>query len=352
MSRATVARGAREIVAAWPAIVIALLALVTTPHAPWRALGPLSAALLVGLAVRAIRDRAGSPSGPTEDAGFRTLATTVLRAAVVLSALRLDWAAIAQAGARPWIVAVAAIFGGLGAFAMLSRWLGVRGPLVALVAIGTSVCGAAAIAAAAPRLRARDEDVTVAIAIVSVLGAMFSMGFVLVHAWTGVGNDTYALVSGGSLHEVAHVVAAAGAVPASASLALLTKLARVALLPIGLAVVHRVGRVPGVPGERHRMIPGLAVAFFVTSLVGSLPGWVPGLPAAVVDGWAAFRHGVLVFANMALAASMAAIGLRLAPRALARTDRAILRLALIGAVVVLLVAMIATAMSDASALSA
>ncbi|MGN6109615.1 MAG: putative sulfate exporter family transporter [Kofleriaceae bacterium] len=325
----------RALVAAWPALVVAALALLTTPHAPWRALGPLSAALLIGLAVRAIRDRAGASPGPAEQAGLRVLATTVLRAAVVISALRLDWAAIAAAGARPWWIAGATVLGGLASFAVLGRWLGLRGPLVALVAIGTSVCGAAAITAAAPRLGARDEDATVAIAIVSVLGAVVSIGLVLAHAWIGIGGEAYALVSGGGLHEVAHVVAASGAVPATAALALLAKLARVALLPVGLAVVGKVARVEPVPGQRHAAIPGLAVAFFATSLIGSLPGWIPGLPASVLSAWGSIVHGALYAANLALAAAMAAIGLRLAPSALARLDRGILRLAVLGAIAVL-----------------
>jgi len=322
------------LLAAWPAAAVAAFALLTTPHAPWQVLGPLSAALLAGLALRGVRERLGAAPRAREDAGLKLLATTVLRAGVVLSALRLDWSAIAHAGPRPWLVAIAAVLGGMLVFALLLRRAGEHGRLAALVAIGTSVCGAAAITAAAPRLGARDDELTRGIAIISVLGAALSVALVLAHAWLGLPDELYALVAGGALHEVAHVAAAAGAIPELAGLALLTKLARVALLPIGLALVTWVARTPPAAGAR-RAVPGLAIAFFAATLVGSIPGWIPGLPADVLAGWSAVRGALLQVANVALALAMAAIGLRLAPRALLATDRGVRRIALVGAAALL-----------------
>lgn len=290
----------------------------------------LTTALLLGVAVRAVVDRAGA--SPVRDEGLRILATDVLRSGVVVSALRLDWSAIAEAGPRPWIIALVAVVGGLIAFTALSRALGVRGSLAALVAIGTSVCGAAAIASAAPRLGARDEDVTLGVAVISVIGAALSVGLVLVHASTELGGDAYALLTGGALHEVAHVVAAGSASPESSDLALLTKLARVAMLPIGLALVGLVAALPRGPSTSRSRVPGLAIAFFVVSLVGSVLGWL--LPDAALPSWLALRGLLLDGANVALASSMAAIGLRLAPRDLLRTGRRTLALALLGAAAV------------------
>lgn len=321
----------RSLARAWPALAIALVAIVTTPHAPWRVLGPLTTALLLGLAVRAVVDRAGA--SPARGEGLRILATEVLRFGVVVSALRLDWSAIAEAGPRPWIIALVAVVGGLIAFTALARALGVRGSLAALVAIGTSVCGAAAIAAAAPRLGSREEHVTLGVALISVVGAALSVVLVLVHASTGLGGDAYALLTGGALHEVAHVVAAGSAAPESSDLALLTKLARVAMLPIALAMVGLVAALPRGPSASRARVPGLAIAFFAVSLVGSVLGSL--LPDAALQSWLALRGLLLDGANVALASSMAAIGLRLAPRELLRTDRRTLALALLGAAAVL-----------------
>lgn len=327
---------------AWPALAIAIVAIGTTPHAPWRILGPLTSALLLGLAVRALLDRAGA-TRPRDGEGLRILATDVLRIGVVVSALRLDWGAIAQAGPRPWIIALVSVVGGLAAFTAIARALGARGSLAALVAIGTSVCGAAAIAAAAPRLRARDEEVIRGVAVISVLGAALSVALVLVHALTGLGGATYALLSGGALHEVAHVVAAGSAVPESSDLALLTKLARVALLPLGLAMIGSVAALPRGPRAGRARVPGLAIAFFAASLAGSLPGWL--LSEGALGSWIAARGLLLDGANVALATSMAAIGLRLAPKELLRTDRRTLALAIFGAAAVLALVSAAVALT-------
>lgn len=324
----------------WVAVAIGALSIVVTPLAPWRAVGALTFALLVGIAVRAFRDHAGRAVGPAEDAALRTMATTMLRIAVVASALRLDWTGIVHAGVRPWLVAVVAITTGMFAFAVVARWLRLRGPLVALVAVGTSVCSAAAIMAAAPRVHARDEDVTVSIAIISVLGAMMSLGLIIAHALLGISSDTYGLVAGGSLHEVAHVVASASAVPAAAGLALLTKLARVALLPLGLALVTRISARRNVGGAwRRQGVPGLAIAFFAVSLIGSVPAWMPSLPPDILAGWDVTRTTLLTAANVTLAVSMAAIGLRMSPRLIARVDRRLVGVA--AGVAIVLVAVVA-----------
>ncbi|HEY8430382.1 MAG TPA: putative sulfate exporter family transporter [Sandaracinaceae bacterium] len=324
---------AARLLSAWPALTIALVAVLATPHTPFRVLGSLTTALVVGFAVRGARDLAGAR--PLADEGLAWLATGVLRAAVVVSALRLDWGAITAAGARPWVVAFVVVVGGLAAFAVISRALGVRGPLPALLAIGTSVCGAAAIAALAVRVKAPDDDVSRSIAVVSVLGAALSLGFVLVRTWAGFGAHEYALLAGGALHEVAHVVAASSVVPESSNLALLTKLARVAMLPMAMALVGIVSRSSAGGDGRGARVPGLAVAFFAVSIAGSLP---PAFfPEEALDGWRALRDALLEGANVALASSMAAIGLRLAPSELWRMNRRALVLALLlsGAVLAL-----------------
>lgn len=340
---------ARTLSRGWLALAIAAFGIVTTPVAPWRVLGPLTFSLLLGICVRAVRDRIGRPVSSTEDAGLRTMATTLLRVAVVVSALRLDWTAIARAGVHPWLVATIGIGAGLGVFALLGRWFQIRGPRYALIAIGTSVCGAAAITAAAPQVKASDEDVTVAIAVISVVGAVLAFALVMASTTIGLGGDTYALVTGGSLHEVAHVIAAASVVPAVAGLALLTKLARVALLPVGLALVARIAGPETCRSQRHRGVPGLAIAFFVTSVIGSIPGWLPGLPESLAAAVHDARSTLLMLANITLAISMAAIGLRMSPRLIARIERKLLAAAIISALallgVVLLVSHVLSALT-------
>lgn len=77
------------------------------------------------------------------------------------------------------------------------------------------------------------------------------------------------------------------------------------------------------------------------SLAGNVPGWL--LSGSALKGWLAFRGVLLHGANAAMAASMAVIGLQLAPRELWRADRRTLALAVLGAAAVL--ALVTTAVA-------
>lgn len=324
-----------DIAHAAPALVIAAGALLLTPHTPLRAIGPLTTALIAGIVARAWLDATRTRLGDRARRGLAHLAGPVLRGAVVISALRLDWIAIAEAGPAPWIVAALAIPVGMASFALGSRLLGVRTTLAALVAIGTSVCGAAAITVAAPRVRARQDDIDLAVAIVSVLGAVSALFMIGVRQLTGMGDELFALFTGGGLHEVAHVVAASDAAPAARDLAILTKLARVALLPVGIAALAWI-RAPDHGAARSAGIPRLALACFAISLLGTLARVGLG-EAALQQGWLGARDALLASAGVAFAGSMAAIGLRVPMATIRRGGARIVVLAVLGLVPVLAV---------------
>jgi uncharacterized integral membrane protein (TIGR00698 family) len=189
----------------------------------------------------------------------------------------------------------------------LLRVLGVPRRLGALLAIGSSVCGAAAITAARPVIGAADEEANVGIAIVSVLGALVSLGLVIAHGMGLLGEATYGLVAGGALHEVAHVMAAATAAPGALGLATVTKLARVALLPVALIAMPWMAG-PDARGERARFrVPPLVVWFLVASVIATVLGHA-GLPTAAARAWAGTTRAIAQAATFLLASSMVAIG--------------------------------------------
>jgi uncharacterized integral membrane protein (TIGR00698 family) len=286
----------------WPLVGVAVASVLLVPQTPLRVLGPLTVALLLGMAIRPLPIvRAIGPES------VMWLSREVLRAGVVLVGVRLDWVLLARAGAGPLVIAATAVVVGLALFAVLLRVLGVPRRLGALLAIGSSVCGAAAITAARPVVGAADEEANVGIAIVSVLGALASLALVVAHGAGWLGEATYGLVAGGALHEVAHVMAAATAAPAALGIATVTKLARVALLPVALVAMPwlagREGR-----GERARFrVPPLVVWFLVASAAATLIGHA-GLPPAAARAWTLVATGVSQLATIMLASSMVAIG--------------------------------------------
>ena len=304
----------------WPLVVLAVACVVIVPMTPLRVLGPLTVGLLLGMALGSILQR----TIPHDVRVF--FSRELLRVAVVLSAVRLDWVLLARAGPGPLVVAVLAVAFGLALFAVLLRTMKVPPRLGALLAIGTSVCGAAAITAARPVVDASDEESHVGIAIISVLGAAASLALVVAQGLGLIPASMYGLVSGGSLHEVAHVMAAATAFPDALDVAMVTKLARVALLPVGLLVLPSM-----VHGKGHRVpfkVPPLVVWFLIMSVAATLGGHV--LPS---DVWKPTAKWIAYLANVMLASSMLAIGSLVEWDMVRRAGRRTLVMSVIGALV-------------------
>lgn len=311
----------------WPLALVAAISVGVVPETPLRLLGPLTVALLLGVLLRRTPWVRTVPRSSVV-----WLSREVLRAGVVLTGVRLDWVLLARAGAAPIVVATTAVVVGLGLFAMLQRLLGVPPRLGALLAIGSSVCGAAAITAARPVVGATDEEGNVGIAIVSVLGAVASVALVVGHALGWISEDGYGLLAGGALHEVAHVMAAGTAVPAALGVATVTKLARVALLPVALLALPWTMRGQA-KGERAPFrMPGLVVGFLLVSIGATLLGHagavLPGLAAA----WTGIARTITFIATMMLASSMVAIGALVDWPALRRAGSRPMIMAVLGAV--------------------
>ena len=306
----------------WPLVVLAVLCVWLVPYTPLRVLGPSTIALLAGMAL-------GAPIARVVPLDVLVwMSREVLRVAVVLTAVRLDWILLAGAGPGPLVVAVLAVVLGLATFALLFRVMRVPPRLGALLAIGTSVCGAAAITAARPVVGATDEESHVGIAIISVLGAAASLVLVIAHGLGWISSGLYGLVSGGALHEVAHVMAAATANPDSLDVAMVTKLARVALLPVGLlvlpAMIHTKGkRVPF-------RIPPLVVWFLAMSVLATLAGHAS---PSLAPRWKEIAKLIGLLANVILASSMLAIGSLVEWDMVRRAGRRTLAMSVVGLLV-------------------
>lgn len=292
-------------------------------------LGPLGTALFLGAAVRHV---VGLP--PATVPGTRFAAKTVLRAGVVLLGSRLHLGILWQAGPAILILDLMVIGLGLAAMEAIGRLLRLRRSLRLLISVGSTVCGASAIAATATVIGADDDEVSTAIGIVSILGALGVLGFTVVGPALGLGTTHYGLLVGSTLQEVGHVVAAGAAAGAEAlDLATLTKLTRVALLAPVLIVVSAVlarnaaPRGSGAAAKRAPLVPGFLIGFLLLGAVNSVDLIPPSLSTWLHTG------SVLL-----TAAAMAGIGLQVDLRALRRTGSQSAILAAIGFAFLVLVA--------------
>lgn len=328
----------------WPglllvaAITLAAWWLVNLPGL--RLFGALALALLLGVVTRAA---IGSRSWAAP--GARFAAKRLLRVGVVLLGVRLQFDLLASAGPTALLLALVAVIVCLLAMEPLGHMLRVPPGLRRTLAVGTGVCGASAIAAAAPVVGAEDDEAAMAVGLVSLLGAAAVVGFSLLAEPLALGERTYALVVGATLHEVGHVLAAGAAMGTTAlDLATLVKLVRVALLAPALVLLGLLARTPaplaasqvrtgagslpapstpprtGAALRRARqLVPGFLIGFL---LLGALRS-----AGAVPAGWVE----PLSLASMLLtAAAMAGIGLGVDLAALRRAGGRALLLAVLG----------------------
>ena len=261
-------------------------------------MGPLTLALVVGIAARAL---VGMPASLVE--GTRFSARSVLRAGIVLMGARLDFGLVARVGPRVLLLDLTIIAAGIAGIAWIARRFGVPRQLATLLAVGTSVCGASAVVAAGSVTKSKEDDVTLAVALCGVLGTAGVLFYVLAGPLLALTATQLAVLSGSTLHEVAQVMAAAFTWgPASGDLGTLVKLTRVVLLAPALVVLGFVSR-----GEnagrwrwswRNPPVPWFVVGFLAVGIASSV-GLVPAHLKALLSSASVFLM-VVAMAAMGL----------------------------------------------------
>ena len=230
----------------------------------------LVAALLLGMVVSIVV--AGRRATLTP--GARFAARRILRVGIALLGLRISLELIGDVGWRGVVVAVAAVGFTLPFTVWLGRRLGVSPALSLLIGAGCGICGAAAVVAMEPVAEAKDEEAGFALATVTALGTIAMLALpVLGTSALGLSDDDFGLWAGGSVHEVAQVVGAAGGVSAAAlAVATIVKLTRVVLLvPVIVVTAVIKGRAGG---RRGNPVP-LFVALFLVAVAIRSTGLLP-----------------------------------------------------------------------------
>jgi uncharacterized integral membrane protein (TIGR00698 family) len=212
---------------------------------------------------------------PPLDPGITFAARRVLRIGVALLGLRMSIHLLATIGFRGLAVVVCSLTITLLATVWLGRRLGLPPPLALLIATGSAICGASAIAAMEPVAGASEDEVAFAVGTVTLFGTVALLILpVLGSRALGLGDDPYGVWAGASVHEVAQVVAATAGVSAVAlKVGTIVKLARVTMLaPVVAIVASRRGR--------HIDTGRLPVPVFVLAFLGFVvlrsTGWLPG----------------------------------------------------------------------------
>ena len=233
----------------------------------------------------------------------------LLRFAIILYGFRITFQQIAEVGMAGLVVSVVM----LTTTFILGWWAGVKifkldRDTSILCASGSSVCGAAAVLATEPVLKAEPYKSAVAVGTVVLFGtiAMFTYPALYKAGVLDMDPATYGIYVGGTVHEVAQVVAAGGAIGgAAADNAVIVKMTRVMMIaPLLIVLGILISRESAKAGQKSKVkisIPWFAVWFIVMAGINSMIHDIAQLKPII--------HWINEFDTFLLTMAMTALGM-------------------------------------------
>ncbi len=168
---------------------------------------PVVSPLLIAIVLGAVMFNVTPLPAPVRP-GLTFAAKKLLRVGVALLGLQLVFGDVLALGAGMIAVVIAVVVLGIGGTMFVGRLLGIGWTQRFLIACGFSICGAAAVAAVDGVVDAEEEEVLTAVALVVVFGTAMIPVIPLLSNVIGLSDVESGLWAGGSIHEVAQVVAA------------------------------------------------------------------------------------------------------------------------------------------------
>ncbi|HLS01314.1 MAG TPA: putative sulfate exporter family transporter [Beutenbergiaceae bacterium] len=226
---------------------------------------------------------------PGLSAGVKFASSRVLQTAVVLLGAQASISEVVRIGWQSLPVMLGTLVACLAAAYFLGKAFGIDRELVALVGVGTAICGASAIAAITPVLKPAARKVAYALSTVFV----FNIAAVLLFPWVGhllgMSQTAFGVFAGTAVNDTSSVVAAAATFGAQATdVAAVVKLARTLMIipiSIALALLVRKIRTPqtqasGESGSGLKvwtLVPWFLVGFLLLTVISPL------LPEATIS---------------------------------------------------------------------
>ncbi|MFC9875716.1 YeiH family protein [Nocardia salmonicida] len=274
-------------------LLAALLATVATPFGkalpmigtPVLALG---AGAVAGMVLRR-KDVTGETFGPGLDVARQRL----LGPAIVLLGLGLPLGSVMSVGRETAAVLIGTLLvGGVAAF-FVGRMLAVDKESATLIAVGTTICGASAIAAATAVLRPDKQRVAYALCTIFIFNVTAVLVYPPMGRALGLSQEAFGLWAGTAINDTSSVLAAGVIFGAGAAqFAVIVKMVRsLAIIPlcVGLHVGRRrIVEVTDLPQPSLRQaIPLFVILFLAASVIAGL-GIIPAeltAPLADLSGW-------------------------------------------------------------------
>ena len=226
-------------------------------------------------------------------AGITFSAKKILRFAIVLYGFRITFQQIAEVGMDGFLVSLIMLSSTL----ILGSWLGIKvfgmdKDTSILTASGASVCGAAAVLATEPVLKAQEHKTAIAVSMVVLFGTVSMFLYPVMYetfikdatGFLHMDPRTFGIYVGGTIHEVAQVVAVPASIPhllsnsaeEMANAAVIVKMTRVImiapmLIVLGFYLAWSAKREGGEHNDKMKLvIPWFAVYFIMVAGFNSL----------------------------------------------------------------------------------
>ncbi|KXZ39514.1 conserved hypothetical integral membrane protein [Alkalithermobacter thermoalcaliphilus JW-YL-7 = DSM 7308] len=161
----------------------------------------------------------------------------LLELGIILLGFRLNFKSLIDLGPTILMLVVGFVIFVFVVSNLFSKLLRINEKLATLIGVGSSICGASAVATLAPCINADEDDLVVAISIVNFLGAIGVLIYSSVAVSLNLSQTHYGIWAGLSLHGVAHAIAAAFAMgEISGEIGTVVKMARVVMM-IPVAII-------------------------------------------------------------------------------------------------------------------
>lgn len=209
------------------------------------------------------------------EAGITFSGKKILRFAIVFYGFQITFQQIASVGMAGFLVSLIMLLTTfiLGTYVSM-KFFKLDQDTSMLMASGAAVCGAAAVAATEPVLKPEAYKVTLAISMVVLFGTTAMFVYPAVYPLLNMSPEVFGIYVGGTIHEVAQVVAVGGTVNGAADNAIIVKMTRVMLIAPTLILLalylSKRANADSKGGKIPIVIPWFAVYFVIMAGINSL----------------------------------------------------------------------------------
>ncbi|RDU72831.1 YeiH family putative sulfate export transporter [Helicobacter anseris] len=269
-------------------------------------------ALLIGVILGALLSPVFRKSKKDLELGVTFSAKKLLRLGIVLYGFKVTLNEISGIGWNGFLIALIVVVAIMAiGFYVGTKFFGLDKDVALLVSGGSAICGAAAVLALESSIKSEPYKGVIAVGTVIIFGLLAMFLYPLLYSLflnQYLSESQMGIYIGATLHEVANVVGAGGAIGDSASASAITvKMIRVILLvPLLLLIPYLMMQSHHVGRKRSLHIPWFAFMFLgvviLNSYIYSLSSFIldPQKVTSIIDGLKFICDLALIFAMSAL----------------------------------------------------